>query len=587
MTKYSFSTKKLIAYTLIIIALLVGYYYNNYSLIDNFIYDNYQKLEYIFSSQKEERQVTIISINNLTYQKLGGTPIDRKYFVDAIEKLSNDGAKMISFDLLFEEAQSAQADSLMIDRLRDNKNIVMPVRIDYSQAEEGKEADYVVEQLKAPLSSFKNLVKLGHTNFIKDEDGLIRNLPPLFIDNNTSYIPLARRTAELALEEEITITEGRYYINYIGPSDSLPQIPLQHYLNDDYNPELIKDKIVLLGVIEGEQSNQFHSIFNKNKTVSRVEILSQMTSNYLHQDYIEVNERGRNILIAFVILWLVFYLFEKMHPLRSLAVFTLISAIIISLNYFLTIQFYFFTEISIYLVGLVVLYFISIITWYEFNRKRKYEIINKLKPYFSDFLLNKIVQNPELFKDEGDKTPVTMMFFEFNNFNWYSEMNTPQKVVEDLNHYYRNIAKIIFKYDGVIDKYLGDGMLAYWNKGFEQENHRNRAVKAAIEIMNYIEKENIELKPSIALDSGKVILGDIGSKERMDFKAIGNIVHNTTELVEVTEPYEILIGENTYYGLSDIYKKLEWKYKEVEIEGVKRSFVVYSLKEFKSFSKGE
>jgi adenylate cyclase len=105
--------------------------------------------------------------------------------------------------------------------------------------------------------------------------------------------------------------------------------------------------------------------------------------------------------------------------------------------------------------------------------------------------------------------------------------------------------------------------------------------------MNYIEKEEIELKPSIALDSGQVILGDIGSKERMDFKAMGNIVHNTTELVEVTEPYEVLIGENTYYGLSDIYKKLKWKYKEVEIEGVKRSFVVYSLKEFKSFSKGE
>jgi adenylate cyclase len=587
MTKYSFDTKKIIIYTLIILALLGGYYYNTYNMIDNFIYDNYQKLEYIFSSKDKNSEVTIVSINQLTYNKLGDWPLDRNYYVDAIEKLTNDGANIIAFNLLFDEAQDAQADSLMIDRLRDNKNIVMPVQIDYSLASEESKTDYTVNEVRSPLSSFKNLVKLGHINFISEPDGKIRNLPPLFIDNNTSYIPLSRRAAEMALEEEITITEGKYLINYLGPSGTLPQIALHDYLNDNYKPELIQDKIILFGITEGERASQYLSIFANDTGFSEVELLAQMTNNYLHQNYIEVNETGRNILIAFVVLWLIFYLFEKLHPLRSLAALTVITAVIISLNYYLTVQYYLFTEISIYLVGIAVLYTASIITWYGFDRKRKYEIIKKLSPYLSQFLLNKIVQNPALLKSEGDKSAVTMMLFEFSNFKWYADQNSSQKVIEDLNHYYRNISKIIFKYDGVIDKYLGDGILAYWNKGFEQENHRNRAVKAAIEIMNYIEKEEIELKPSIALDSGQVILGDIGSKERMDFKAMGNIVHNTTELVEVTEPYEVLIGENTYYGLSDIYKKLEWKYKEVEIEGVKRSFVVYSLKEFKSFSKGE
>lgn len=587
MTKYSFNTKKIVVYTLIIIALLAGYYFNNYSKLDNFIYDNYQKLAYIFSPQEDKNQVTIISINNITYDKLGDPPLNRNYFVDTIAKLTNDGAKIISFDLLFDQAQDTQADSLMIDRLRENKNIVMPVQIDYSPAAEGEGVDYTVNEVRAPLSSFKNLVKLGHTNFTEDYDGVVRNLPPLFVENNSSYIPLGRRTAEMALEEEITITEGEYLINYLGPSGTLPQIPLQQYLNDEYNPELIKDKIVLLGVTEGDNSNQFASIFSEEATFSQVELLGHMTNNYLNQNYIEVNESWRNMLIAFVVLWLVFYLFEKMHPLRSLAVLSVISIIVLSLNFLLMVYYHLFTEISVYIVGIGLLYIASLVTWYGFNRKRKHEIIKKLKPYFSDFLLNKIVQNPELLKTKGDKSPATMMFFEFNNFKWYYEMNTSQKIVEDLNHYYRNIAKIIFKYDGVVDKYLGDGILAYWCKEFEQDNHRNRAVKAAIEIMNYIEKENIELKPSIALDTGKIIVGDIGTKERMDFKAMGNIIHNTTELVEVTEPYEILIGENTYYGLSDIYKKLEWKYKEVEIKGVKRSFVVYSLKDFKKLTKGE
>jgi adenylate cyclase len=228
-----------------------------------------------------------------------------------------------------------------------------------------------------------------------------------------------------------------------------------------------------------------------------------------------------------------------------------------------------------------------VVTWFGFRRKEKFEIVNKLKPYFSSYLINKIVDSPELLNLKGDRTPATLILFEFENFNRYSQENTSQKIIEELNHFYANISKIIFKYDGVIAKYLGDGLLAYWNKDFGQDNHRNRAVKAAIEIMNYIKKERIELKPSIVVNSGKIILGDIGTNDRMEFKTMGQIVHNTMELGEVSGPEKILIGENTYYGLSDIYKKLDWQYKEIDIEGVEKSLVVFSLKDFKSLDNGE
>lgn len=587
MTKYSLTTKKIIIYTLIIIALIAGYYYGNYKIIDNFIYDNYQKLEYIFSSKNKKSDVIILEINNLTYNKLGEGPVDRSYFVNVIEKLNKEGADTIVFDILFEEARDAEADSLMIDRLRDNKNILMPVKIEFSPAESNQEQQYTVNKITEPLSSFKNLVKLGHNAFIPDDKNIVRSLPPLLIKANTSYIPIARRAAEMSLNEEINITEGEYLLNYLGPKGTLPHVSLHDYLNNNYNPELFNDKIVVIGVTEGEAVRTYKSIFSKDVKISSVELIGHMTNNYLHQNFIEVNKKGRNILIAFVVLWLAFYLFEKLHPLRSLALLLIIAGLTISINYILAINYYLYTEISVYLVGLIVLYAVSLFTWFVLNRKNKYEIIKKLKPYFSDYLLNKVVQNPQLLKTEGDKHPATMMFFEFDNFRRYSDQNTPQKVIEDLNHFYRNINKIIFKYDGIVDKYLGDGILAYWSKGFEQDNHRNRAVKAAVEIMDYIERESIELKPSIAIDSGQILIGDLGSKDRVEFKAMGDIVHNTTELVEITQPNEILIGENTYYGLSDIYKKLDWKYKEVEIEGIKKSFVVFSLQDFKKFAKGE
>ena len=588
MNEYQFNTKKILIYTLIIVVVILGFYYNNFNKIDNYIYDTYQKIEYLSDIEEVNSDVTIIEINDLTTNKLGEWPIDRSYYVDGLEKLSNDGAKVIMFDILFDNARSAQADSLMIDRLRENKNIVMPVSIDYSVNQiSQREKEYNVNSVKTPISSFMNLVKLGHTNFISDKDGAIRSLPPLFINQNTSYLPIGRRAAELALEEEISITEGEYLINYLGPADTIPKISLHDYLNDNYNSELIEDNIILLGVTQGNQSENYPSIFSPNGSFSKIQLLGQMTNNYLHQNFIEVNSCWQTIIIAFILLWLAFYLFERYNPYRSLIILFLLSFIIISLNYYVTVYHYLFTEVSVYLIGILILYIISVITWFGFRRREKFAIVGKLKPYFPTYLINKIVDKPDLLKLKGDKVPATLILFEFENFNRYSKENTPEKVIEDLNHFYENISKIIFKYDGVIDKYLGDGLLAYWNKNFEQDNHRNRAVKAAIEIMNYIEKERIELKPSIVVNTGKIILGDIGNNERMEFKTMGQIVHNTMELGEVSGPEEILIGENTYYGLTEIYKKLDWKYKEIDIEGVEKSLVVFSLKEFKSLNKGE
>jgi|AntDeeMinimDraft_5_1070356.scaffolds.fasta_scaffold08046_3 adenylate cyclase len=132
MNEYQFNTKKILIYTLIIVVVILGYYYNNFNKIDNYIYDTYQKIEYLSGIQDVNSDVTIIEINDLTTKKLGEWPIDRSYYVKGLEKLNQDGANVIVFDILFENARSAQADSLMIDRLRDNKNIVMPVSIDYS-----------------------------------------------------------------------------------------------------------------------------------------------------------------------------------------------------------------------------------------------------------------------------------------------------------------------------------------------------------------------------------------------------------------------------------------------------------------------
>ena len=585
MTDFHKDTKKIIVFTIIIAVIMFGFYYKYYNVIDNFLYNCYQRIEYLYNVEQKS-DVTVLEINKLTYNRLEERPLSRDKFVQSIDKLNEDGAKMIIFDILFDQPMDTQADSMMLDRLSSNSNIIMPVQIDYTKINSNTN-EFSVESIVEPLPSFNNLVKTGHNTIISDSDNIVRNLPPLFIHGNSSYLPIGRRAAESALGEEIVITEGEYLINYLGPENTIKKISFHDYLNDNYYKEDIEDKLVLIGINEQGQSNNYSSIFSDQGKYSKLHLLALLTNNYYNQNFIKVNKVGTNILVVFVILYLSIFLFERYRPFKSFLILFLINLFIVSLNFYLTVEHYIFTNISVYLVGTAILYIVSLITWYFLNRKKKYEIANKLKPYFSDYTLNKIKEEPESFNTKGEKTAATVMLFEFSNFNSYSNENSSEKVIEDLNHYYRNINDIIFKYDGAISNYLGDGIIAYWSKSFEQSNHRNRAVKTAIEIMNFFENQKNELKPTITIDSGKIILGDIGSKDRMDYKAMGDIIHITTELAENSESYQILIGENTYYGLSDIYKKLDWKYREVNIEGIEKTLVVYSLKNFKDLTKCE
>ncbi|MCF8009470.1 MAG: adenylate/guanylate cyclase domain-containing protein [Halanaerobiales bacterium] len=587
MIDYKFNTRKIIIYALIILVVIIGYYYNNFKSIDNFIYDTYQRIEYIFNIGDNESAVTVLEINELSLDKLGNWPLDRNYYVEAIKKLNQENVNIITFDILFADSKDIQTDSLLLDILRENNNIVMPVIMDLKMTRGIGDQSITVDQIEAPLPSFKNLVKLGHINLIPDKDGIIRKLPPLLIKENESYLPISRQSSELALGEEINITQGDYLINYQGPSNTIPKISLRDFLNDNYDKNLIDDKIVIMGVTASGLGDQFMTSFSRYGYTNGVELHAQLINNYYNQNFIKVNDVINIIFIAFLGLAFIFYLFEKFNPFKSLIMLISLYLLIISLNFYLTIKYHFFTEISVFLVGMTVIYIVSVISWYWLSRKQKRQLETKLKPYFSSYLLKKIVENPDILKNEGEKTLATVMFFDFRNFTKFSEQNSPEKVIKDLNHSYNDLSKIIFKYDGVIDKFLGDGILAYWTKSLDQKNHRNRAVKTSIEIMNYFKNKNMEIKPSIALNTGRVILGDLGSKDRMDFTIMGDTVNRTSKLADITLPYELQVGENTFYGLSDIYKELKWKYKEIELKGIEESFVVYSLKNFDDFKKGE
>ncbi len=193
--------------------------------------------------------------------------------------------------------------------------------------------------------------------------------------------------------------------------------------------------------------------------------------------------------------------------------------------------------------------------------KLKYRI--KVEEHFHRFLprpvVEEIVNNPERIKLGGDIRKLTILFADIKGFTELSEKLPPQEVVNLLNDYLSLITDVIFMNNGTLDKYIGDGVLAFFGAPISRPDDTLRAIKAAIYITKEIKKLSDERekegKPhfeiGIGINTGEVLVGNIGSEVRMDYTVIGDAVNTAQRVQTLTKPYQILITEYTYNEVKD------------------------------------
>ncbi len=148
---------------------------------------------------------------------------------------------------------------------------------------------------------------------------------------------------------------------------------------------------------------------------------------------------------------------------------------------------------------------------------------------------------------EGKEELLVVAFIDIRNFTSISEILDPTRLVKNLNHYFTEIVSIIHKNKGEVDKFIGDGILAFWGLSSQQEDFIQNAVNTGFEILeakHKLQKElDIPLEIGIGMDYGKVIAGNIGSLERLEFTVIGNTVNTASRLEglckEINSPFVI------------------------------------------------
>ena len=173
--------------------------------------------------------------------------------------------------------------------------------------------------------------------------------------------------------------------------------------------------------------------------------------------------------------------------------------------------------------------------------------------YVTREVMDQLLERPELARLGGRKEVVTILFSDIRGFTSLSETLEPQEVVGQLNEYLSAMTSIIFTGHGIIDKFVGDGIMVYFGAPVYPEEHALRAVNVAIEMQRGIEvlraKWRSEGRPDIRIgigvNTGAVVMGNIGSSQYMDFTLIGDAVNLSSRLCTVASAGEILISEST------------------------------------------
>lgn len=176
-----------------------------------------------------------------------------------------------------------------------------------------------------------------------------------------------------------------------------------------------------------------------------------------------------------------------------------------------------------------------------------------LSRYMSQELVDNIIAGNQSLELGGERTPVTVLFADVVAFTPLAETRKPEEVVALLNELFSVLTEVVFRHHGVVDKFVGDCIMAVWGAPVERKDHAGLALAAAEDMMRFLEtaseawkaRYDVEIRLGIGVNSGEAIVGNIGSDKRMEYTVIGDVVNVAARLESIAQPNQVLVGETT------------------------------------------
>ncbi len=222
----------------------------------------------------------------------------------------------------------------------------------------------------------------------------------------------------------------------------------------------------------------------------------------------------------------------------------------------------------------------------QFERERAMK--QRLERYHSPVVVEQIISSGDTaggFSMKAVEKEVTVLFADIVGFTSLAEKMKPNEISLFLNEYFSSMTDAVFAYKGMLDKYIGDSVMAVFGAPLSIDAHALKAVSAAFDMMENIKKLNSERKDGInirlhiGINSGTVVAGDIGSAKRVDYTVLGSTVNVAARLQDEAGPDQILVGEQTFRMIEDFVEAENIG--EKKFRGTANKHAVYLLKKIK------
>jgi adenylate cyclase len=539
----------------------------------------------------QSEQISVVNIDDKSIEKYGQFPFPRSDYASIIDDLYSRGAGLVVFNLYLPDNDRFGQDDRLANTLR--KHAVVFPQVGSTDKQKGTPFRPGVSEIGEPASNFAvnypsiqanikqindNATGIGVVNVLPEIDGVVRRVPMVVSSNGILYPSITLETLRVASGDpsfQVKSSEsgieavripsfrtvdtdeyGRVWIDWSSK-------PIEHSLID--LPKDFGGRIVIVGLTARGLNNPVASANG------------EIFPHYLQSSILDTLVNGTNIsrpywatgveILSLIVLSLLVILLARWKY-----GFIPILFIIGSLHFVSTLLFKHtsFLIDSLYpIISLVIIYTHVFTVKFITELNQKLQIKKQFGTYLSPALVEKLQKNPELLRLGGESRELSIMFTDVRGFTTISEHygKDVQGLTKIMNRYMTAMTAKIIENNGTLDKYIGDAQMAFWNAPLDEPNHAKLAVKTALEMMESLDAFNKEIQEEgipafgmgLGINTGSVVVGNMGSSQRFDYTCLGDPVNLASRLEGQSKPYgvKMILGSLTAEQVKDEYPVVE------------------------------
>ncbi len=503
--------------------------------------------------------ILIVSIDEDSFDELDlAWPWPRALHGRFLDIVRRGKPAAVGFDVIFAEPsiRGPADDQALAAAVARTGNVVLAGALTVVKNELVSKVDF-----NLPLPELReHAAGFGPVNYEIDADGNVRRSELAYGFQGERLHSFVWHVFQVAVRAGVPASplpaDHAFLINYLGGPGTFRHIPYYRILNGEVGPEEFARKIVLVGATSPVLHDVFSTPFAPSSRMPGVEIHAHALETLLRGIQLRRVPRAFGMILALGLAFLSAGLTVRLRPFRALFAVGGLWLLVYGVALALFIVWHIWLETVGASLALALAYVTTVVV--ELLREQAEK--RRLSRFFSPAVLREIVRH----RDRGlgsARRLLTVLFSDIRGFTSISERLPPEQVVEILGEYLTELTEVVFRHGGTVDKYVGDCIMALYNVPLEQPDHAAQAVRTALAFQastralsaRWEARLGVRIRNGVGINTGEAIVGAMGSRQRLEYTAIGDTVNVAARLESVTKEYgvPIIISESTYRLVKD------------------------------------